>query len=211
MNYICKCNRTNFSNKNYTYWEDRRTTTDELEIIEYLKKFCNMKHKNILHIGIGNSFLANNFVNDCQITGITISNKEILKAKSLNLDNYNYFLCDKYSNNFKDLIKDKKFDFIVDTNLKSYSCCQKTFEFMMANMFASIKKSGELITSRNGMDWVKELKPKLSFSMNKLFYFKLKEVEGKISNKLSLEEIKTLSNRHNIKMSFDKKLCYLKK
>ena len=211
MNYICKCTRANFTNENYTYWEDRKTTTDELEIIDYLKKFRNMKNKNILHIGIGNSFLANNFINNCQITGITISNKEILKARSLKLNNYNYFLCDKYSINFKDLILDQKFDFIVDTNLKSYSCCQKTFEFMIDNMLVLIKDGGELITSRNGMNWVKELKPKISFSIDKLFYFKLKEVEGKISNKLSLEEIKTLSHRHNIKMSFDEKLCYLKK
>ena len=38
MNYICKCKKTNFLKKEYTYWEDRQVTTDELDIINFLKK-----------------------------------------------------------------------------------------------------------------------------------------------------------------------------
>ena len=57
MNYICKCKKTNFLKKEYTYWEDREVTTDELDIINLLKKSNSFNYKSILHIGIGNSYL----------------------------------------------------------------------------------------------------------------------------------------------------------
>ena len=69
------------------------------------------------------------------------------------------------------------FDLIVDTNLKSYSCCQKSFNFFMENLFYKLKKNGTLITSKNGMNWYKNLKPKLSFNFKNFFHFKLKEVK----------------------------------
>ena len=111
----------------------------------------------------------------CNIAGITTSAIEIDKAKALNLSNYHVYLCDKYSIEFNSLIKTKKFDLIIDTNLKSYSCCQKSFDYMMKNIIESINKDGMLITSINGMKWFKKLKPKLSFSFKKLFHFKLKK------------------------------------
>ena len=37
MNYICKCKKINFFKNEYTYWEDREVTTDELDIIDFLK------------------------------------------------------------------------------------------------------------------------------------------------------------------------------
>ena len=37
MNYICKCKKINFLKNEYTYWEDRDVTTDELDIIDFLK------------------------------------------------------------------------------------------------------------------------------------------------------------------------------
>ena len=59
MNYICNCKKENFFDKNYTYWEDRNVTKDELDIINFLVKSNNFKYKSILHIGIGNSYFAN--------------------------------------------------------------------------------------------------------------------------------------------------------
>ena len=35
--YICNCSRTNYFDHNYTYWENRQITTDELEIINFLE------------------------------------------------------------------------------------------------------------------------------------------------------------------------------
>ena len=39
MNYICKCKKINYLKNEYTYWEHREVTTDELDIIDFLKKF----------------------------------------------------------------------------------------------------------------------------------------------------------------------------
>jgi len=211
MNYICNCKKTNLFDKNYTYWEDRDVTTDELDIINFLEKKKDITFKSILHIGIGNSYFAKRFSLNNNITGVTISQKEIKKAESYNFSNYKLVLLDKYSIQFKNFLEKNKFDLIIDTNLKSYSCCQETFEFMIHNIFKSIKPNGMLITSINGMKWFKNLKPKLSFSFKKFFFYKLKEINGNKDNILLPDELKILSQKNNIKMSINDKLCYLKK
>ena len=211
MNYICNCKKSNFLGKAYTYWEDRNITTDELEIIKFLENNNDFKFKKVLHIGIGNSYFAKKFSNTNKIIGITISQKEIHKARTMNLKDYQFYLLDKYSINFKDFLDENKFDLIVDTNLKSYSCCQDSFEYMMNNILKSINSNGMLITSINGMKWFKKLKPKISFSFKKFFFLKLKEIDGDDRNILLPDELKRLSQNHNFKMSFDNKLCYIKK
>ena len=211
MNYNCNCKKFIYSDKNYSYWENRKTTSDEMEILQMLLLKNDLKNKEILHIGIGNSDFAKNFYLDNKITGISISKSEINYGESLNNKNYKVFFCDKYSLEFAKICKQNNFDFIIDTNLKSYSCCQKTFEFMINNIFNSINPNGMLITSINGMKWFKDLKPKLSFSLKKLFFFKLKEINGNKYNILTPDELNNLSQKFNIKMSFSDKLCYLKK
>ena len=211
MNYICNCSKDNFFDKKYSYWEDRNITSDEVDVMNFISNSEKLKLKSILHIGIGNSYFCEKININCNITGVTISAKEIDKAKALNLSNYHVYLCDKYSIEFNTLIKTKKFDLIIDTNLKSYSCCQESFEFMMNNIIKSMHNDGILITSINGMKWFKKLKPKLSFSIKKLFHFKLKEIDGNELNILTINELKNLSQKYKLKMSFDDKLCYLKK
>ena len=210
MNYNCNCSKTNYLNHNFTYWENRQITSDEFEIINFLENSLDLSSKSILHIGIGNSFFAKRFFKN-EIFGITISQKEIDLANSLGLSNYKVILCDKYSLNFKEILKNMSFDLIVDTNLKSYSCCQKSFDFFMENLFYKLNKNGTLITSKNGMNWYKSLKPKFSFNFRNFFHFKLKEVEGNKENVLSENELKSLASQFNLEFSFDDKLCYLKK
>ena len=211
MNYICKCKKINFLKNEYTYWEDREVTTDEIDIIDFLKKSNNINYESILHIGIGNSFFAKNFSKDNKIIGLTVSKKEINKANDLNLTNYNVYLCDKYSKEFKQLLSNIKFDLIIDTNLKSYSCCIDAFNYFMENLLSKLNTNGTLITSKNGMNWFKKLKPKLSFNLKKFFYYKLKEVNGDKDNILTINELENFSKSYNLKMYFDEKLCYLKK
>ena len=210
MNYKCNCSRTNYLDHNYAYWENRQITSDEFEIINFLENSFDLNSKSILHIGIGNSFFAKKFFKN-QIFGITISQKEIDLANSLGLSNYKVLLCDKYSVNFKEELNETSFDIIVDTNLKSYSCCQESFDFFMKNLISTLKKNGTLITSINGMNWYKSLKPKLSFNFRNFFHFKLKEVEGNKENILSNNELKSIARKFNLEFSFDDKLCYLKK
>ena len=149
--YICNCTKPNFKNK-YSYWEDRSSTSDENEIINYLKNNINLENKKILHIGIGNSFFAQVILNKNIIFGISVSSNEIAKAKNLNLNNYKVYLCDKFSINFYDLFIDNKFDIIVDNNIKSYSCCKLSYNYFIDNLFKMLNDKGVLITSRKGMN-----------------------------------------------------------
>ena len=211
MNYNCNCKRFIFSDKNYSYWEDRLTTSDEKEILQFLLSENNLRNKKILHIGIGNSDLAKNFSLDNEVIGVSISKNEIEYAKALNSKNYNVFFCDKYSIDFKKICKQNSFDLIIDTNLKSYTCCQDSFNFMINAMIDSLKSGGKIITSRNGMNWFKKLKPKFSFNLKNFFHFKLKETAGDPKNILTLNELESISRKKKLKISFNKKICYLQK
>ena len=170
----------------------RETTTDERQIIDEILKDKFLINKNILHIGIGNSELAKTLDSSNKIYGISISNSEINYAKSLNLENYIIFFCDKYSIKLSNIFQNIKFNLIIDTNLKSYSCCQNAFDFMMKNLFNYLEPGGKIITSINGMKWFKTLKPKLSFNYKKFFYYKMKEVSGNPNNILSENELKKI-------------------
>ena len=209
MIFNCNCSKPSFLSKKYSYWEDRETTTDERQIIDEILKDKFLINKNILHIGIGNSELAKTLDSSNKIYGISISNSEINYAKSLNLENYIIFFCDKYSIKLSNIFQNIKFNLIIDTNLKSYSCCQNAFDFMMENLFNYLEPGGKIITSINGMKWFKTLKPKLSFNYKKFFYYKMKEVSGNPNNILSENELKKICEKYRIKILFDKKLCYL--
>ena len=209
MIFNCNCSKPSFLSKKYSYWEDRETTTDERQIIDVMLKDKFLINKNILHIGIGNSELAKTLDSSNKIYGVSISNSEINYAKSLNLENYIIFFCDKYSIKLSNIFQNIKFNLIIDTNLKSYSCCQNAFDFMMKNLFNYLEPGGKIITSINGMKWFKTLKPKLSFNYKKFFYYKMKEVSGNPNNILSENELKKICEKYRIKILFDKKLCYL--
>ena len=200
--YVCDCKKNNFLEKNLSYWEDRKTTSDENDIINHLKN-SDINYNSFLHIGIGNSDFANYFCEVGDITGVTISKKEILKAKSLNLNNYDVLLCDKYSLEFNNFLNNKKFDLIVDTNLKSYSCCNKSFIFFMQNLVNLLNYKGTIITSRKGMGWYKKLKPKLTFNFKNFFHYKLKEKEGDEDNIFTLREANKLADSLSLRLLID--------
>ncbi len=208
--YICDCYKPELK-YNYSYWENKKTTTDELDIINYLETKNNIYNKKILHIGIGNSYLCNRLPSSNKIYGISISNNEIINAQNINKKNYIVYYCDKYSKNFNLIFKELSFDLIIDTNLKSYSCCEKSFKFMFENYINKLNKNGILITSRKGMSWCKRLKPSLSFSLKKLFYYKLKEIDGDESNILQIDEMKYFSKLYSLDCHYDDKVCCLKK
>ena len=209
MKFNCNCTKPLFINRKYSYWESRETTSDERQIIEKILEDKLLFNRNILHIGIGNSELAKKINTSNNIFGITISNNEIDYAKSLNLKNYKAIFCDKYSLKFEEIFQNIKFNLIIDTNLKSYSCCQNAFDKMMENLFNYLEPGGKIITSINGMRWFKSLKPKLSFNLKNFFYYKMKEVSGNPNNILKESELENICNKYRIKILFDQKLCYL--
>ena len=210
INYLCNCRQTDFNNQ-YSYWENKKSTEDENEILNFLDNKSLMKNKKILHIGIGNSNLARKYSNLNRIFGITISKDEIDHAKKLCLKEYSVYLIDKYSINFMNFFKNYRFDIIVDPNLKSYACCNESFEFMFKNFSTLLSDNGIIITSRKGMNWFKKLKPKISFNFKKLFFFKLKETEGNSKNILTLEELEGLSYKYKLRLKYNEKICEIKK
>ena len=210
INYVCNCRQTDFNNE-FSYWEDKNSTEDENEILDFLMEKSLLKNRKILHVGIGNSNLAKKFSHSNEIFGITISKNEINHAKKLSLKGYNVFLLDKYSINFMNYFKNYRFDIIVDPNLKSYACCEESFKFMFKNFSTLLTNNGIIITSRRGMNWFKKLKPKISFNLKKFFFFKLKEIEGNSRNILTLDELEGLSYECKLKIKYNEKICEIKR
>ena len=194
--------RLNIYDKTYTYWENRNTTSDEIEIVEFLKK-KKIINQQILHIGIGNSYFAKSLFVNNKIIGITILESELLKGNELNIENYKIIIKNKYQKDF--ILRNNKFNIIVDVNLKSYSCCQKAFEYYFKNLCASLKRNSTIITSKKGMRWTSNLTPKYSFSLKNFFKKKLKESKGLNNNILSKKECVSLAKNNKMKLKFSKK------
>ena len=153
--YGCKL----FNDKNdYSYWEDREETDEEKEIHNFLEK-KEIENQKILHIGIGNSYIAKKLGQKNIIDGLTISNREINYAKKLNLSNYNLFFQNKFSMN--NILDDKinYYNIIIDNNLKSYCCCEKSFQKLIFRYKNILNKNGQIITSIKGMYWSRYIKP----------------------------------------------------
>ena len=186
-------------NSEYLYWENRKVTNDEIDIVEYLNLSHNNQNLDILHIGIGNSYLASKLHSFKEISGITISQNEILNASSKNISNYKVFFLNKYKVNSLDIFKNKKFDIIIDANMKSFSCCNKAFTNLFNQYASSLTINGYIISHINGMKWSRLVKPTLAFSFKKFFYKKLKEYDGPIDNVLSISDCKILGYKNNLK------------
>ena len=179
---------------NYSYWENNSETSDEKEIYNYLKK-GKIENKKILHIGIGNSHFATKFNNNNYIVGITIAKQEFIFAKKLKLNNYKVYMINKYSKKLKILSKNK-FDIIIDTNLKSYACCQNAFETMFSIFANTLNKNGFIITNKRGMSWSSKLIPKLSFKLKTFGKKILKETKGSRKNILTIKECILLAKKN---------------
>ena len=190
-------------NSNYLYWENKSVTNDEIDILAFLNSKKIKKKLTLLHIGIGNSFLASKLNNFKEIIGITISQNEIKYASTKNIVNYKYFFLNKYKANSLDIFENKKFDIIIDTNIKSFSCCDNAFNNLFKQYVNSLSHRGYIISHINGLKWSRVVKPKLSFSLKNFFYKRLKEYDGPLNNKLSIPDCKILANENNLKLDLD--------
>ena len=173
-------------NSDYVYWENKNVTSDEITIVNYLNTLNPKYTINILHIGIGNSYLAKNLNIKSQIDGISISNNEILFGNKLNIKNYNCIFLNKLSANSFENFNKGYYDFVIDVNLKSFSCCDIAFNRMFSNYTKLLKKDGKILTAKNGLNWSRLLKPVYRFSFKKFFYKRLKEYDGPKRNILSI-------------------------
>ena len=197
----------------FSYWENNETTNDEKDVITFLKNDDLFNNKRILHIGIGNSYIAKNLKNFKKIDGISLSKNELDLAKKSNIDNYEVFFQNKYcQNNILSKILNF-YDIIIDVNIKSFACCDKAFVNLFKTYSELLNNNGIIITSKSGMKWSRQIKPVLSFSFKKLFYKKLKEFDGPKKNILEIKECLALSKEHNLKYTEDNKskIAFFKK
>jgi len=185
--------------RNFSYWESKNVTNDERYIVDYLNTHSEaLENKNILHVGIGNSYVAKNLLSYKKIDGISLSQNELDYASKLNLSNYNFFFQNKYAN--QNLFDDKLnfYNIIIDINLKSFGCCEVAFNKMFKKYVKIINKDGKIITSRSGLKWSRIIKPVLSFSFKNFFYKRLKEFDGPASNILSIQNCEEISKKFNL-------------
>ena len=198
--------------KSYSYWENKKETLDEIEILNFLNSNNSSNLSKILHIGIGNSYISRNLNKYSSITGISISSNEIFLANNLNIKNYNVFFKNKYEfNTFYNFSK-YKYDIIIDPNIKSFACCEKAFKHLMQQYFDILNFDGFIITNIRGMNWSRKVQPVIHFDFNNFFHRRLKEFDGPISNLLSVTEFDFLSKKFGFTLkNFDKNIILLSK
>ncbi len=182
----------------FSYWENKEATNDEKDVLTYLKNNNLFYNKKILHVGIGNSYIAKNLKDFKKIDGISLSKNELDLAKKNNIDNYEVFFQNKYCQN--NILKKTLnfYDVIIDVNIKSFACCDKAFVNLFKKYSKILNNNGIIISSKAGMKWSRQIKPVLSFSLKKLFYKRLKEFDGPSSNMLNEDECFKLAQTFNL-------------
>ena len=196
----------------FSYWENKEATNDEKDALTYLKNNNLFYNKKILHVGIGNSYIAKNLKDFKKIDGISLSKNELDLAKKNNIDNYEVFFQNKYCQN--NILKKTLnfYDVIIDVNIKSFACCDKAFVNLFKKYSKILNNNGIIISSKAGMKWSRQIKPVLSFSFNKMFYKRLKEFDGPKSNFLNNNDCFELSQKYKLQLDMsDSKLIIFKK
>jgi len=190
-------------NSNFEYWENKKVTSDEIEIVKFINNKINNKKISILHIGIGNSYLASNITLFDKIDGITISGNEKNFGDKLKINNYNIFFLNKLEKDIFIKKKIKNYDLIIDVNIKSFCCCNKAFQKLFNDYSYMLNENGLLITGKQGMNWSRLIKPVYSFSLKKFFYRRLKEYDGPKSNILTIEQSDKISRENNLTINYN--------
>jgi hypothetical protein len=187
--------------KSYSYWENKKETLDEIEILNFINSNNSSNLSKILHIGIGNSYIASNLNKYSLINGISISSNEIWFAKNLNIKNYNVSFKNKYEFNTFYNFSDYKYDIIIDANIKSFACCEKAFQHLMQQYFDILNFDGFIITNTRGMNWSRKIKPIIHFDFKYFFHRRLKEYDGPSSNLLTVSEFGLLSKKFGFNLN----------
>lgn len=129
-------------------WANQPTTPGETEIIEYLH-ILKLKKMNILHVGVGNSQLAESLDRSNKIVGISVHQEEIDKANEKDLKNYKARVENKHALK----IKPNSFNLIIDNNLKSYSCHEHCYHNYLRTINKALLPGGALITNQRGLEY----------------------------------------------------------
>lgn len=115
---------------------------------------------NILHVGVGTSSIYKQFGRRSDfITGVTVLAVESDLAHRLAVTAscpYIVLVCNKYNSEQLEAVwrvrnPSRKFDYIVDNNLKQHACCQEHWEDYFRNLlFNFLEIGGSIITHTQG-------------------------------------------------------------
>lgn len=127
-------------------------TTLDQQRIECALEDLAARGARILHVGVGNSSLAQRFAaRSAHILGLTLSDAEKRHGDALGLPGYRIMVLNKYAPDLAAL--PAGFDFIVDNNPSNFACCVQHFEDMLTQYARLLVPGGLMLTDRIGMQW----------------------------------------------------------
>jgi hypothetical protein len=144
------------------------TTVDQARIEDALEGMPLDDGQQILHVGVGNSRLAQRFAPRAQlVVGLSVWGPEKTLADSLHIANYTVHVLSKYSREFL-LTIEHRYDYIIDNNLASFACCKYHFYRMLDNYLWCLRPGGRILTDQRGMDWTVEDDPRWQLTYDDL-------------------------------------------
>jgi hypothetical protein len=137
--------------RDFRNWALRPTTDDQYRLERYIDRY-DLRSKRVLHIGIGNSGLAQRFEGRVQeIVGTTVDQSELDHARGLAIPAYSPVLQNKYRDEPE--LCPGVFDFIVDNNPTSSCCCLQHLAAVFELYSAKLADDGQVVTDREGLGW----------------------------------------------------------
>jgi len=139
------------SNDEAIDWTQQQTTPDQVRI-EAVLDTMELTGAQLLHVGVGNSKLAQRFASRLsRVDGLTLHHNEKINADALAVANYTVYILNKYSREVVSVLS-HTYDFIIDNNLASFACCKKHFVIMVENYLSLLRSQGRILTCQIGMD-----------------------------------------------------------
>jgi cyclopropane fatty-acyl-phospholipid synthase-like methyltransferase len=129
------------------------TTADQQRIEEVLDGFELDPETTILHVGVGNSLLAQRFALSVRrIDGLTVSRQEKRLGDSLRIGNYTIHVLNKHSGMLVTTLG-RRYDFVVDNNPASFACCPHHLYRMFDEYSRLLRPNGRILTDQIGLAW----------------------------------------------------------
>lgn len=139
------------SNDEAIDWTQQQTTPDQVRIEAVLDTMA-LTGAQLLHVGVGNSKLAQRFASRLSgVDGLTVHHNEKIYADALAIANYTVYVLNKHSREVVSVLS-HTYDFIIDNNLASFACCKKHFFIMLQNYLSLLRSRGRILTCQIGMD-----------------------------------------------------------
>jgi hypothetical protein len=139
------------SNDEAIDWTQQETTPDQVRIEAVLDTMA-LTGAQLLHVGVGNSKLAQRFASRVRgIDGLTVHQNEKIYAEALAIADYTVYVLNKYSRDVISVLS-HSYDFIIDNNLASFACCKKHLFVMLGNYLTVLRSQGRILTCQIGMD-----------------------------------------------------------